>query len=365
MIECARLWAVALASAMLLSMACADEGVMKRDSVGVYYYPGWKFSPPLIKDQPWDEIRQYGGREPLPGWYDEGSVEVATRQLQWMRDYGIDFVIYDWYWVNNGGATLTNAIDAYQESPARSSVKFSILWANHTGTPTSLEQFDAIVDYWIRHYFRQKSYYRVNGLPVVFIFAPYDLASKAASFGTDVAQLFKRAHDKAVKAGLPGIYFVATSQAVAGPIEHDLPAMGYAAISAYNYHSGLSGSYSKEMPLSHSYAELAGGYRKSWMWILPHSKLPYFVPVTSGWDKRPWGGSPDKLHDMSSSTPGEFEEHLLQAKAVLDQYPEKTLRTVVICCWNEFGEGSYIEPTKKWGFDYLERVKNVFGTRTQ
>ncbi|SAL38243.1 glycoside hydrolase family 99-like domain-containing protein [Caballeronia concitans] len=357
MMKCAFCWAVALFSALLLSTACADDNVVKRDNVGVYYYPGWKHSPPLVNDHPWDAIRKYGGREPLLGWYDEGSVDVATRQLQWMHDYGIDFVIYDWYWVNEGGAALTQAIDAYLKSPARSSVKFSILWANHTDTPSSVEQFDAIVDYWIAHYFGQASYYRVNGMPVVFIFAPYDLQGKASSFGTDVSQLFERAREKAVQAGLPGIYFVATSQAVAGPVEQDLPDMGYAAISAYNYHFGLDGSWSRNTPLSHSYAELAGGYRKSWMWILAHSKLPYFVPVTSGWDKRPWGGSPDRLHDMSYGTPGEFGEHLRQAQAVLDQYPEKTLRTVVICCWNEFGEGSYIEPTRKWGFDYLKQIR--------
>jgi hypothetical protein len=89
------------------------------------------------------------------------------------------------------------------------------------------------------------------------------------------------------------------------------------------------------------------------------------VPVTSGWDKRPWGGSPDKMHDQSYSTPREFKEHLESARSVLNRFPGETLRTVVICCWNEFGEGSYIEPTEKWGFQYLQQVKNVFGTRAQ
>ena len=27
---------------------------------------------------------------------------------------------------------------------------------------------------------------------------------------------------------------------------------------------------------------------------------------------------------------------------------------------NEFGEGAYIEPTKKWGMRYLETIKKVF-----
>ncbi|NVH74248.1 hypothetical protein FSB08_17240 [Paraburkholderia sp. JPY432] len=365
--KAARFFVLTLALCLLTFVLTAPTrgAETKNYSVGVYYYPGWRFVPPLIQSPPWEAIREYGGREPVLGWYDEGKIDVATRQLQWMRDYGIDFVIYDWYWINDGGPALTQAIDAYLQSPARSTVKFSILWANHTDTPSSLAQFDAIVDYWISRYFSRKSYYRVDGVPVVFIFSPDGLERKAASFGTDVEQLFERARRKAVAAGLPGIYFVGMSQAVAGPIQHDLPASGYDAVSAYNYHVGLSGTYSTDVPLSHSYRELTDGYRQSWSWILAHSRLPYFVPVTSGWDKGPWGGSPDKIHDRSYSTPQEFKEHLESAKSVLDRYPDKTLHTVVICCWNEFGEGSYIEPTEKWGFEYLQQVRSVFGTRAQ
>jgi len=35
-------------------------------------------------------------------------------------------------------------------------------------------------------------------------------------------------------------------------------------------------------------------------------------------------------------------------------------KILMIEAWNEFGEGSYIEPTKKWGFSYLEAIKKVF-----
>ncbi|MGF6551749.1 glycoside hydrolase family 99-like domain-containing protein [Paraburkholderia youngii] len=353
--------AVALIWMLLVLGPSVVEAKADDYNVGVYYFPGWRFAPPFAKSPPWDAIRKYGGRKPLLGWYDDGRADIATHQLRWMYDYGIDFVIYDWYWINDGGPVLTHAIDAYLKSPAQSSVKFSILWANHTDTPSSQAQFDAIVEYWIGHYFSEKSYYRVDGKPVVFIFSPDDLTRKAAAFNTDVKQLFERARGKAVKAGLPGIYFVAVSQAVSGPIEQDLPASGYDAVSAYNYHMGLSGYYSPDMPLSHSYRELTNGYRKSWTWILTHSRLPYFVPVTSGWDKSPWGGSPDRLHDLSHGTPREFEEHLEDARSIIESYPDRTHRTVVICCWNEFGEGSFIEPTEKWGFEYLKRVKDVFG----
>ncbi|WP_373398099.1 hypothetical protein V8V91_27155 [Algoriphagus halophilus] len=33
----------------------------------------------------------------------------------------------------------------------------------------------------------------------------------------------------------------------------------------------------------------------------------------------------------------------------------------MICCWNEYLEGNYIEPTEGHGFDYLESIQEVFG----
>jgi hypothetical protein len=85
--------------------------------------------------------------------------------------------------------------------------------------------------------------------------------------------------------------------------------------------------------------------------------------MSVGWDRRPWGGSnPAKLDD-SIPTPQEFEAHLLEAKKLMDDNPVKTKKMGIICCWNEFGEGSYLEPTKKFGFSYIEKVKKVFGNQ--
>jgi hypothetical protein len=38
--------------------------------------------------------------------------------------------------------------------------------------------------------------------------------------------------------------------------------------------------------------------------------------------------------------------------------PEKN--TAIFCCWNEFGEGHYIEPTRGNGFSYLDAIRDVF-----
>lgn len=356
--------AAALLAASLVGGPPAARAQGGPYEVGVYYFPGWRKAPEIINRAPWDVIRPYPEREPELGWYEDGTDEVTRRQLGWMQEYGVTFVIYDWYWLNNFGVSLNHAVDAYRRSDARQNLKFSLLWANHSDVPSSMEQYDQIVDYWIANYFSSDDYYKVDGKPAVFIFSPGLLDRDAHKFGSNAKALLARAQARAVAAGLPGIYFVAATQALDQPVKEVLPATGYAALSAYNYHSGLSGTDDKRR-MSISYAELADGYAEVWDWMMANATLPYFVPATSGWDKRPWGGSKEPEHDNSVSDPAAFGAHLERARAVLDRHPDKTRRTVVICCWNEFGEGSYIEPTKRYGFAYLEQVRRVFGATQQ
>ena len=198
---------------------------------------------------------------------------------------------------------------------------------------------------------------KIDDKPVVFIFSPYKLRENARKFGKDVKELLEFARAKAMQAGLKGIYFVAQPDTTEYWVKNFIPKTGFDAISAYNYHRGFSGKHD-EGGLSTNYEELASGYRQNWDWIIRNSPVPYLIPVTSGWNSRPWGSNTP--HDNSVSTPESFKKHLQDAKRHCDQSPEKTLRTVVICCWNEFGEGSYIEPTKKWQFQYLQQVKDVF-----
>lgn len=330
--------------------------------IGVYYFPGWlddQRGAPAAK--PWDRIKRFPEREPLLGWYREGDKPVIEQQIDWMHDYGLDYVVFDWFW--DGRPFLDHALTAFMQAENRDKLKFSLLWANHSKVPESLPQFTAMVDYWIKHYFPRENYMRIDNKPVVFVFSQEQLRNKAKRFGWSAIDLFSLADDMARKAGFPGVYFVGASEAVSYWVKTYAPKNGYDALSAYNYHRGFSGTYYPLKLPSHSYAELDDAYRMSWDWILENTAIPYILPITAGWNKRPWGGSLDPMHDDSHGTADEFEQHLRAAKLRLDRYPTRTLRTGVICCWNEFGEGSYIEPTKADGFSFLERVRKVFGAQ--
>jgi hypothetical protein len=328
--------------------------------IGTYYFPGWTAQAPGLEfPDPWKPIQKYPDKEPTLGWYSDSDPQVLRQQVRWMRDHGIGFVAFDWYW-DGHNTFMEHALRAFRASKTQGDMKFTLLWANHYPFPGGLAQYRLMVRYWVTQYFSDPDFLTIDGRPVVFIFGMDYFAAAAKTIGVTPAMLVKTANDMAQASGWPGVYFIGGTPALAHWARAVAPQSGMAALSAYNYQLGYSGSAESETSSGLGYERLDRAYKKNWQWLLTEQELPYVVPMTVGWDKRPWGGSAQAHHDRSIASPAEFEAHLRAAKRLMDAHPTKTRRMGVVCCWNEFGEGSYIEPTKKDGLVYLETIQKVF-----
>lgn len=329
--------------------------------IGTYYFPGWTDrAKGLEHPLPWQPIKQYPEKKPSLGWYSDSDPMVLRQQTTWMKQYGIGFVVFDWYW-DGSNTYLDQAVRAFKKMKIPGEMKFAIMWANHYKFRGGMLEYRLMVNYWISQYLADSDYLSIDGKPVVFIFGVDMFDAAAKKIGVETSVLVTVAEEAAIAAGLPGIHFVGGSPALAHWVNGVAKNADFSSISAYNYRIGYSGSAESASSVNEGYLQLDAAYRQNWNWMMTKSALPYIIPMTSGWDKRPWGGSKNPRHDMSISTPAEFEEHLLQAKRLMDLYPEKSRRMGVICCWNEFGEGSYIEPTIQGGFGHLQKIKKVFG----
>lgn len=81
-----------------------------------------------------------------------------------------------------------------------------------------------------------------------------------------------------------------------------------------------------------------------------------YYEVYTGWDNTPRYGKRGSVID--GSNPQKFKEYLLEVKEISEIRKQEY---IFILCWNEWCEGMCLEPTKKYGYGYLEAVREVFG----
>ena len=316
--------------------------------VGAYYFPGWKTA------SQWQPLQRFPERKPVLGWYREGDPEVADWHIKWAVEHGITFFAYDWYW-SQGARQLEHALhQGYFQARYRHLLKFCLLWANHNAPGSSShEDCLAVTRFWIDNYFKRPEHLRFEGKPVMIIFAPDRLTQDLGSEG--VKRAFAAMREECRRAGLPGLYLIACVGEVAGA--RRAAEETYDSVSAYNWPSlGMTGE-----GLYASFETLPEGYRRHWDHFLAEQRLPLCpLPVCGGWDSRPWHGDNDLVR--FGRTPALFKRHLRDARNLLEsgRYQPAPAKAILVEAWNEWGEGSYIEPHSEFGFGYLDAVREVF-----
>ena len=94
--------------------------------------------------------------------------------------------------------------------------------------------------------------------------------------------------------------------------------------------------------------------------------VPYYPNVTMGWDPSPRANQADPfvnrgypfMATISGNTPERFKAALEATKQRLLTRPANQ-RVLTINCWNEWTEGSYLEPDTLSKSKYLEAVRAV------
>ena len=96
---------------------------------------------------------------------------------------------------------------------------------------------------------------------------------------------------------------------------------------------------------------------------------PYFPNVTVGWDSSPRTVQSDRFNPalgyphtniISEATPEQFGRALEQVRAFVDK---TNVPLVTINAWNEWTEGSYLEPDTVHRHGHLEQIRRVFGSK--
>ena len=89
--------------------------------------------------------------------------------------------------------------------------------------------------------------------------------------------------------------------------------------------------------------------------------LTYFPNVTVGWDTNPRYPAEKFAPMVTGSNPEDFEKALRMAKDWLDKNAKPGMpKLLTINSWNEWTEGTYLEPDEENGYAYLNAIARVF-----
>ena len=316
----------------------------------------------------------YQPKEPLWGFEMDNDPKVVEKWIDVATDHGVNVFIYDWYWFDEGPFLESALNDGFLKAGNNEKMYFYLMWANHDvrknywnyhlyGDDTSIlwdaavdrKNFEMIVDRVIRQYFHKPNYFKIDGQPV---FAIFSIEKLLQSFGNSVEETRKALdyfRDEAKKAGFPGVHFQLipgggslTSDEQARKTAERIEAVGFNSVSMYNM-GGISESYIE-------YGSNSIKIREQWDKAL---KIPFFPCTSIGWDdtpRFPEKGMKNTVHQHRS--PQTFAALLSRAKQYVDHHPEQP-KLMTINAWNEWVEDSYLLPDMKYGFGYLEAVRDV------
>ncbi len=305
----------------------------------------------------WTEGLQYGWEtitpydEPYMGYYDEGNPETADWEIKYMVEHGIDFQAFCWFSFGNdyikGQVHDTHLHEGYKNAEYSDYMSYALLleFAN-SQKPTSLEAWEKYnVPYIVEHYLKDERYMRIDNKAVVCMFGLSHFANTYGALGSleNVKAALDMLEEAAKEIGYDGILYMSCSSGLSKTEE---ASVGVDA--SYNYHFGSSGSSARTNITANEYQA--------------KDTATFTVPTVSvgfrsiGWlDERYPLMTMEDYRKVNNWIRDEF----------LPQYAEEAEsykhNTVMISTWNEFGEGTYINPCKdNGGFGYLDILRETY-----
>ena len=364
----------------------AEKDSLVRYDIAAYVWPAYqpeaRWAELGIFDKgigEWQNVKEAtpkwpGHRQPLVplwGYGNEADPAEVSRKIDAAVSHGVNVFIYAWYWYE-GRPFLEDALNkGFLGAPNNQDMKFFIMWANHhvsnlwdNKAPVKTwqkpiwrawvdaKEFDKIAERWISMYFKRPNYYRIDGKPVLMI---YELETFVHGLGgVDKAIIaINEFRKKCVNAGLGGVHIMACDY---GLKPGTVKSLGVDSASIYNF---IHWSSTRKYPDDLAWAEK--GIKRFEAAKKNLGVGMYFAHASVGWDTNPRYPASAITGVAKDSTPEKFEAVLRRAKEWTDKNLAPNMpRLITVNSWNEWTEGSYLEPDMHFGYGYLEAIRRVF-----
>ena len=345
--------------------------------VAAHYYSAWKYGAAGIHEGFNDLAEEYPDRTPLMGYYDEENPEVCDWEIKWAAEHGINCFIYCWYRKpDNVGKPVAVADlrcghgihEAYLQAKYQNYMNFAIMFeaSPRWGATDEEDMINHLMPFWMEEYFKKDCYLKMDNKPVLFVYNQRRLDSCFKSVESQRAT-FDACREYAKRFGFDGMIF-AVCDAVCNEEEHKtLMARGYDF--RFGYNSGYTAPYDffedEDAIIEGQCNNLLANLEKGKCEFIPTASC--FQDPTPRFSER-WNSLGYKYREWVNIwylSPEKFRELIRKMKEISDTLPEGAYakRIMMIDNWNEWDEGHFIAPSHKFGYKYLQAIREELTAR--
>lgn len=302
------------------------------------------------------------------GFYDLKIADVFVRQIELARQFGIHGFCFHYYWFG-GHRLLEKPIELFLARKDKAfDMPFCLCWANENWTRRwdgaeddvlmkqthNAEDHLAVFDDLLR-YMKDPRYIKVGNRPVLVVYRPTII--------DDLSQMVEIWRRRAVDEGFDGLFLVATNSFGFSEYQE----IGFDALCEFPPHNVAAGEISGSVSMHNSgFAGKVYSYtdardfslrRLSEQRAKPDSAA-YFPTVMMSWDNE--ARKPGRGHVFHGASPVTFYPWMKGAMDYSMAAHEPDARMVFVNAWNEWGEGTYLEPDRWFGYGYLNAVAAAY-----
>lgn len=295
------------------------------------------------------------------GYYDLRLPEVMEEQARIARQYGVGGFAHHFYWFS-GRTIMERPLRSMLGNPSVN-IPFFLSWANENwtrrwdgldnevllGQSYSIDDARAMIRH-VAEYMRDPRYIRVNDRPVFSIYKPSRIPN--------LSQMVELWRDTARQEGVGDLHLIAVQQ----NSTDDHTANGFDRNLEFAPH-GL-----EQLVLTGAYGLANSGftgsvhdYESAAAFALAQQDLGIlrYRCAMLGWDNTARVGNRATIH--TGFTIDAYRRWLTglcdRARSESWRHPDE--RFVFINAWNEWAEGTHLEPDQRYGFAYLEATRQA------
>jgi hypothetical protein len=289
---------------------------------------------------------------PLLGEYSSKNPVVADWHIKWMVEHGLSFLYLDFGWIRPG-----DYMDEYARKGLMKSQYFTLInislfyfpdavvgtdWA--TGESTLYSDFNWLAG----NYFSSKQYQKIANQSVV-IFPNFSYYPEEWGFEktrTVFNELRERMYNNyGIKLYIIGAFGPEYSQSFVGELSSILNATtiwGYNTIIDYE-HDITYEEYVAKNKL----------FYDNWVDLSTNLELSFVPMICPGFNNTPY----------EPTDPFIVKRNLTLFEEICDysmDYATTPNKMILFFTWNDYHEGTSIEPTVEYEFDYLDKIRKIF-----